>query len=403
MPAVMRKFGLPELIGGYWMSEMLDHLKNLEGIKIAVVTVYPVCNDLTFIEDNIEYITYKQSKYNFQISESEKYLLKCSNIVNEWCPDIVHVHGTERFYGLLTARNMIKAPLVISIQGILGLYVKHFFGNLSFADILKSHGILRFLTFRGLFWDYLRIIKSKNQELEIFRDNMFFMGRTKWDETYVKSINPSAKYFHVDEMLRPIFLNQIWNIHQCRRHQIIFTNARRIRNNLETMLAAVKILKHKYTDIKLNLIGGINEKDQYGKLLKNIIVRNGLLDQVNFLGPLRGDAIVKELCLSHVFVITSHIENSPNSLCEAMAVGLPCVANYVGGIPSLIDNHQNGLFYPTSEPAMLAECLQEIFENDDLAINIGMEARKKARIRHSDKRIMNSLLNTYNTIIQQKI
>ena len=54
-------------------------------------------------------------------------------------------------------------------------------------------------------------------------------------------------------------------------------------------------------------------------------------DDVDWLGRLDADRIVEELLAADVFVYPSHVDNSPNSVVEAMAVGVPIVASCVGG------------------------------------------------------------------------
>ena len=46
---------------------------------------------------------------------------------------------------------------------------------------------------------------------------------------------------------------------------------------------------------------------------------------------------------SHMYLCPSAIENSPNSLGEAMLLGVPCVAADVGGISSIFENGKDGI------------------------------------------------------------
>ena len=57
---------------------------------------------------------------------------------------------------------------------------------------------------------------------------------------------------------------------------------------------------------------------------------------------------------SNVFVSPSTIENSPNSLGEAMLLGIPCISSDVGGVKNLLKHEEEGYVYQTDAPYMLA-------------------------------------------------
>ena len=61
-----------------------------------------------------------------------------------------------------------------------------------------------------------------------------------------------------------------------------------------------------------------------------------------------------------VFLLPSQSENSPNSLGEAMLLGLPCVASNAGGIPDMLADGQEGLLYgdALAADALGARCLR---------------------------------------------
>jgi glycosyltransferase involved in cell wall biosynthesis len=49
---------------------------------------------------------------------------------------------------------------------------------------------------------------------------------------------------------------------------------------------------------------------------------------------------------SALFVCPSTIENSPNSLGEAMLLGMPCISADVGGVRSIFTDGEDGILYP---------------------------------------------------------
>src|SRR5712672_1202486 len=132
-----------------------------------------------------------------------------------------------------------------------------------------------------------------------------------------------------------------------------------------------------------------------------MIAENGLSEAVEFLGYLDGPAMAQELCRAHVFATSSYIENSPNSLCEAMQAGLPCVATYAGGIPSLLEDGRTGLLFPPGDAPLLANAILGIFRDDGLAGRLGRAAKLEASARHAPQTVMSQLLNVYRGVASE--
>jgi len=117
------------------------------------------------------------------------------------------------------------------------------------------------------------------------------------------------------------------------------------------------------------------------------------------LGQMDAEALVKELCKAHVFVSASYIDNSPNSVGEAQLVGMPVISSYTGGVPSMIEEGKNGLFFPTGDVPLLVKRIKTIFENNTLAMKLGKNARLAAKKRHDSKTIINAQLAAYESIL----
>jgi glycosyltransferase involved in cell wall biosynthesis len=80
-------------------------------------------------------------------------------------------------------------------------------------------------------------------------------------------------------------------------------------------------------------------------------------------------------------------------------LGLPIIATYVGGVPSLVVDGETGLLVPANEPFMLAERIREIFGNPSQAEYLGRNAAISAEKRHEPKAILRDLLDAYNAIM----
>jgi len=319
--------------------------------------------------------------------------------VNEWKPDLLHIHGTESAYGLLTARNMVSVPSVISLQGLLGPCSEwyRYFGNRSLLDIARMHRFLEFPSLRGHWMGFWKIRNAAKREREIIQGNQFFMGRTAWDRAYLRALNPFASYFHENRILRGPFWEKNWELGRAQRHRVIFTNAGHPRKGTETLLEAVRLLRPDYPDICAAIGGGISLRSGYGRYIRRRIgAINGLAIE---LGQLNAEQMAGEMTRSHVFVSPSFIDNNANAVCEAQLIGMPVISTYTGGLPSLIDEGRTGLFYPTGDAFMLASRIRQVFENDDIATRLGQHAREVARIRHDPDSVVQQVLSAYEGVL----
>jgi len=140
-------------------------------------------------------------------------------------------------------------------------------------------------------------------------------------------------------------------------------------------------------------------KSPYGRLIRRMIRSLCLDDAVTFTGLLSEEEVASHLRSSAVFVLPSALENSPNSLAEAMMLGTPCVASYVGGVPDLLTHGVDGFLYPADAPYMLAHYLHEILTNATLAERLGEAGRRRARVRHNPELCTRRLLDIYGSII----
>ena len=108
--------------------------------------------------------------------------------------------------------------------------------------------------------------------------------------------------------------------------------------------------------------------------------------------------MVNAMLASNIYVSPSAIENSPNSLCEAQLLGMPTIASYVGGTPTIADDGKATEMYRYEEVEMLADKIIKIFESGPDRERIRY-ARELALNRHDASRNVNDLLNIYRSII----
>lgn len=102
-----------------------------------------------------------------------------------------------------------------------------------------------------------------------------------------------------------------------------------------------------------------------------------------------------------VFVLPSLEDNLPNTIMEAMACGVPCVAFKVGGIPEMIDHRRNGYVASVRDAADLAEGIEWVLapmRHEELS----SEAVKKVNLRYSQHSVAMKYIEVYNQAIAFK-
>ena len=103
---------------------------------------------------------------------------------------------------------------------------------------------------------------------------------------------------------------------------------------------------------------------------------------------------------SNVFVSASSIENSSNSVAEAMLLGVPIVSSFVGGCTSLIEHGVNGLLYQADAPYMLAYYICKIFDDKDTASSISRKEVERACALYDKEKIVENILQAYKEMLE---
>jgi glycosyltransferase involved in cell wall biosynthesis len=83
-----------------------------------------------------------------------------------------------------------------------------------------------------------------------------------------------------------------------------------------------------------------------------------------------------------IFINTTNVDNTPVSVMEAMALGLPVVSTNVGGIPFLLDDGIDALLVKPNRIEDFTKAVLQLLEHPDLAAQLSKAGRKK--VEHFD-------------------
>ena len=86
----------------------------------------------------------------------------------------------------------------------------------------------------------------------------------------------------------------------------------------------------------------------------------------------------REANAADIFINTNRIDNTPVSLIEAWAMGLPIVSTDVGGIRDLLDDGQAGIIVADDDAEAMAKAVLQLIEDPDLAERLSRKGRQMA-------------------------
>lgn len=372
-----------------------------------------------YSKKRIEPFTYKKTKY-YPIYIEQNLLIKIlkrltnhvvfkehlniyKKIVSQIKPDIIHIHGTENPFGYIA--NETNIPVVISIQGnITVLYHKFLSGiekkYLSVTNFSLSNPLGLFKNYRN---SYRAFYKMMLREREILLNAKYIIGRTNWDYYITRVLAPNSKYYHVDEILRNGFYANAgkWKPKNRQKKIILTVSGISFYKGLETVCEAMHELQSIGIDIEWR-IAGISNNDLIVKIVRKKLGKKYPQRGLVYLGNLNENKIIEQMLDADIYVMPSHIENSPNNLCEAQMIGIPCIATYVGGSESLLTNKKDGILLQDGDPCALAGTIYHLLKNESKIIMYSINSLKKSTQRHNKKRILKTLLEIYNHIIKKQ-
>lgn len=163
-------------------------------------------------------------------------------------------------------------------------------------------------------------------------------------------------------------------------------------------LMALEVLKELisekgYEDAKLCMIG--QDKDGSMKIFHDKVLEYGLSERVEITGQLPKKQWIEKSEEFDIFLNTTNIDNTPVSVIEAMALGLPVISTKVGGIPFLINDGYDGLLVDKSDVNAMVKFVRSLVVDNYLTQELCGQARKKVenfswdKIKPQWQRVMN--------------
>ncbi len=340
---------------------------------------------------------------------------RLKEIMEKFRPDMIHCFGTEYPHTLAAVKAFDrKERTLIGIQGLCSIYAGHFRADLpdnvwrrsTFRDMVKQDDLRR---------QQEKYVQRGVYEIEAVQRAGHITGRTGWDKKYTGEWNPQAKYHFLNETLRSNFYEGIWRGDLCEKNSIFLSQGDYPIKGLHYVLRAMPEILEDYPAAEIYVAGnsiiksaaekgldglkGRLKLESYGKYILQLMKETGTLRRVHFIGRLDEEQMKKQYLKSHVFVCPSSIENSPNSVGEAMLLGVPTVCADVGGVADIFTDKADGLLYPAGDVKALAEAVKTMFAGGEQVEDYCRAERAHARWTHDAQKNYERLMEIYTEIV----
>jgi glycosyltransferase involved in cell wall biosynthesis len=102
-------------------------------------------------------------------------------------------------------------------------------------------------------------------------------------------------------------------------------------------------------------------------------------ENVVFSGYVSGEEKDRLFKTSHMFCMPTYYEGFPNVVVEAMAVGLPVITRWVGGLKDFFENGKHGFITESKDPRVFAEFMRRLIDDRELYRRISLGNYEFAR------------------------
>ncbi|MES1025527.1 glycosyltransferase [Gloeocapsa sp. BRSZ] len=184
----------------------------------------------------------------------------------------------------------------------------------------------------------------------------------------------------------------------------IVTSGRLVeKKGIEYAIRAIAKLVKSKPNIDYKIIGDGPLRQQ----LQQLITELGVNDTVKLLGWKDQEEIIEVLKKSHIFIAPSVTAKSGdqdapvNVLKEAMAIGLPVISTYHGGIPELIQDNVSGFLVPERDADAIAQKISYLLNNPQIWDSVTRAARAQVEAGYDLHKLNDELVDIYQQLLTQ--
>jgi colanic acid/amylovoran biosynthesis glycosyltransferase len=173
------------------------------------------------------------------------------------------------------------------------------------------------------------------------------------------------------------------------------------KKGIEYSIRAIAKIAPLYSNLEYNIIGEGSLKEHFQKLIHELNVSH----IVKLLGEKQQQEVINILNNSHIFVAPSvtaadgDVDGPVNTLKEAMAMGLPVIGTWHGGIPELVEDGISGFLVPERNPEAIADKLSYLIDHPEVWSEMGRLGRARVEKKYDMKKLNDELVEIYQRLL----
>lgn len=167
--------------------------------------------------------------------------------------------------------------------------------------------------------------------------------------------------------------------------------------NVMGLVDAMAVLAREVPDVQLRVVGP-EQDPEYAERVRLRVRELGLEKQVLWLGALGHEALFSELKQARVLALPSLQETAPICIAEAHAMGVPVVANDVGGVAEMIEHGVNGMLSRVGDIESLVSGLGAYVKDEEMARMHGKSGQHFAK-RYHPEAVARATLEVYRRLL----
>ena len=169
------------------------------------------------------------------------------------------------------------------------------------------------------------------------------------------------------------------------------------------LIDAIETVVKSTQRIHLKLVG--KPFDLSIEYLNDYISKRGLSPFVEVCGPKYGEAKLKELTKTAIFIFPTYYPNEafPLVLLEVFEFGIPCISTTHGGIPDIIKNDVTGYLVSPRDKQAIAEKIIFLVNHPEVRERMGQKARKTFLDKYTFSHFEKNIIDVFNDIFEKQL